>query len=520
MSTSEIVATKQAPEFGSSVQAPARGDGDSVVGTADRIIAAAHARLLQMNVTGSLQRAPAYWSKSRDEWLVDFVRAEGNDLLAGAVSTVTAKVVANSWYVEGPLLLAALSREMLLHWSAFGGGWNKLISPSVEGFLSRDGGGLIELHRASRSDIEGPAMGFSHLDEGKTYATRNPDYPFKYYREGPGQDPVRIHRSWVAHLVDMPSGKENLTGIGYCSVSRAVTIALTLQQVTKYKRERLSDLPPAGLLLINNLGDEEWDDLTANYDARMGQRGNDVWRNLMVAFGIDPAYPLQAEMIAFSELGQHFNDKEFTEMTVYSFALAFREDPREFWPVSSGPLGTATEAELQARSARLKGEGIICAAIERQLNRSEALPREIEFHFDYQDDEQDMLAAKLKDIKSQTIRRFWEASPNRMVQTGGEGEDGGGWEGGGGGIITTEQAQEWAIRERIVPLDILAQQVDIDRIYDTRAWNELEGFGPPVRYYRDGRCMTLPRGTAARKFLAGGVRGLGRGSGGFSKWLY
>jgi len=496
-------------ETGSSVQTHPKDQG--IISTAESLLSTVgSARLLQMKIFGTYQKAPPYWSKSRDEWLVDFVHQEGNDLLAGALSTVTAKVVANSFYVEGPLLLAGVSMDMLLYWSAFGAGWNRFISPSVEGFLNRDGGGIMEFHRASRDDKEGPALGYSHLDESKTYATKDPEYPFLYYRKGKASDPVKMHRSWVGHLIDMPSGKESLQGVGYCSVSRAVTISLTLQQVAKYKREKLSDLPPAGLLLINNLSDEEWNDLTANYDTRMTQRGNEVFRNLMVAFGVDPAYPLQAELLSFSELPDHFDDKVFTEMTIYSFALAFREDPREFWPVSSGPLGTATEAELQARSARLKGEGIICTAIERQLNRGEALPPEVQFHFDFQDDEQDILSAQLRDTKSQTIRRFWEPSPNAF--TSGVGVYG---EGDGEplppepaqGIITTEEARQWAMRERVIPMDVLSQEVDIDRIYDTKSWRNYRGFGPMVRYYKDGRCILLDK-RAARNFYTGGVRGM------------
>lgn len=472
-------------EIGTTVQMPRQtgnpaSDASMVTGAGNL------SRLLQLNISTSMEKAPAYWSRNRDNWLVDFVHAEGNDLLAGAVSTVTAKVVANNWYVEGPLVMASVAREQLLHWSAFGGGWSQMISPTIEGFLTRDAGGIMELHRASRADIVGPAMGYSHLDESKCEPTHDPEMPYYYYRDDGRR--VTMNRSWVAPIIDMPSGKDSLRGVGYCSTSRAITTSLTLQQVSKYKRERLSDLPPAALLLINNLSEEEWGDLAANYDAQTYNMGNTTWRRVMVAFGIDPAYPLQAEMIPFSELPEHFNEKEFIEITVYSFALAFREDAREFWPVSSGPLGTATESELQARSARLKGEGIICVAIERQLNRSEALPSEVEFHFDFQDDERDMLSAELKDLKSQTIRRFWEASPNSGT-TGLYDEQAAD---SGGGIITTDEARMWALRERIIPYDVLAQEVDVDRIYDTKTWS-VEDLGPLVRYYRDGRCLVAQR---------------------------
>jgi hypothetical protein len=413
----------------------------------------------------------------RDDWLVDFVQQEGNDLLAGALSTVAAKIVATGWYVEGPLMLVNLARNMLLYWSDFGRGWDSLANKWVRGFLNRDGGGSVEMARANAQDRTGPAMGFHHIDESKLVPTGNPEWPFIYLRDG-GKT-VKMHRSQLCTIVDMPSGRDNDKGVGFCSVSRSIITALVLLDILRYKRERLSDLLPAGLLLLNNMGSEQWSDITLKYDTRQRNEGNRVWRDLMVAMGVDPAYPLQAELFEFSSLPDHFNEKESTELAVYAFALSFREDPREFWPVSSGPLGTATEAELQARSARTKGEGIVYVAIERQLNRAEALPEGVVFHFDAQDDEQDKLAAEIKNVKSQIIRRLWE--PAKVKLEGGEAE----------GIITTEQAQQWLIWEHVIPWEILGQPMEVERLYDTRAWRDWDDLGPQVRLYQDGRCFTV-----------------------------
>lgn len=479
-----------------------------------------------LQVFGSLSKCPRYWSKRRDDWMVDFVRLEGNDLLAGAVATVTAKIVANSWYVEGPLLLCTLARRLLLHNSDFGRGWDSLVSKWVQGYLNRDAGGTIELARASATDFEGPAMGYHHIDESKLTPTGDPVYPFEYYGTG-SSGPIKMHHSQLCHIVDMPSGREEDRGVGFCSVSRALVTAHILRDIVRYKRERLSDLLPAGLLLINNIGKTAWEDLLESYDARQHNQGNKVWRDVMVALGVDPAYPLQAEFFEFSQLPEGYDDKAATEMAVYTFALAFREDPREFWPVSSGPLGTATEAELQARSARIKGEGIIATNIERQLNRLEAVGGmsngrdDVVFHFDYQDDEQDKLAAEIANIRSQTIRRLWEpakvagasfdvggAPQGKQGQRGPQGEEdntavrtaedseviegelvGSERQNEQRGIITTEEARQWLIHERIIPWAVTGQPMEVERLYDTKAWKSSPEYGPRVRLYKDGRCF-------------------------------
>lgn len=516
------------PQFGVTVQNPRGNTG------ATSAIAASMAGLFTMTVIGSITKAPPWWSIQRDDWLVDFVKREANDLLAGALATVTAKIVANSWYIEGPLMLATLYRRLLLHESDFGRGWDSLLSKWVGGgYLNRDAGGIIEAARASRTDFTGPALGFHHIDESKMVPTGDPILPFEYISD---HGPIPMHRSQICHIIDMPSGKEENRGIGFCSVSRALTTAHILMDIVRYKRERLSDLMPAGLLLINNIGHQQWTDLNDEYDARQHNQGNRVWRDVMIALGVDPAYPISAEFIEYSQLPEGYDEKIATETAVYTFALAFREDPREFWPVSSGPLGTATEAELQARSARIKGEGIIATAIERQLNRPDMLPEGVKFHFDYQDDEQDKLAAEIANLKSQTIRRLWEPAsfsqtsfnpggapqgprspngpnnpalqskahwlaikaeeaeanseePNNPEDEAAQADYQGGVQTKSKGIITTEQALAWLIRDRIIPWDVVGQPMDVERLYDTKAYMQMPGWGPRVRLYKDGRCF-------------------------------
>jgi hypothetical protein len=204
----------------------------------------------------------------------------------------------------------------------------------------------------------------------------------------------------------------------------------------------------------------------------------------MTVFGYDPAYQLNAEFLSFSELWDNFDEETATRLAIYTFALGFRTDPREFWPVSAGPLGTATEAEVQARKAKGKGVGIIYAAIEEVLNGPDALPEGVTFRFDFQEDEDDLRDAEIKDRHTQWIRRLWEGrNPGSGLAANMPAEDG---EENVGGIITTEQAQALLVRHRIVPADILGLSLDRGREYSTRA------FGPYVRTYRDGFVERLP----------------------------
>jgi hypothetical protein len=451
------------PTFGEArtIQDKVKGDGAGEV--VSDVTSLAQSWLL--SVGASITEAPTYWSRARDEWLSNFWRRPGNDLLAGALATLNAKITAAGWYIEGPLTIAMMARNMLLYQSEYYDGWDAMVQKWAMSYLDRDFGGTIEQFRASASDHSGPALGYAHIDESKLKRTTNPEYPYTYQTE---KGPIKVHRSQIARIVDSSSPKDKDRGTGFCAVSRAIATSLVLLDIVRYKRERLSDLPPAGLLILNNYTQTQWEDIMSVYDARQRQQGNITWRDLMTICGVDPRYPITAEMFAFSELPEHYDERAATEIAVYTFALALRMDPRELWPVSAGPLGTATEAEIQHRKAKAKGEGIIFAAIERQLNGPNALPGTVKFRFDFRDDEDDERAATINYQKLRNIRSMWESSPNR-----GDGE----------GIITTEEARKWAVREGLVPADIVGEALTEGKVYDIRA------YGPPARVYHDGRVL-------------------------------
>lgn len=440
--------------------------GDDGTGTA-LIESLDLSRMFLWTVSASISDAPRWPSRARDNWLGDFWRRPGNDILAGALATLNAKVCAANWFVDGPLTIAMAVRNTLLYQSQFGDGWDAMLQPLVMSFLDRDFGGILEQHRASASDHEGPALGYAHLDESKCYATGDWDYPLIY---DAAKGPKKLHRSQFMRLVDCASSREKDKGVGFCAISRALVTALILMDIARYKRERLSDLPPAGILVINNFTYTEWEDITQTYDTRQRNEGNQVWRDVMTICGIDPRYPISIELFEMARLPEHYDERTATEIAVYTFALALRMDPREIWPVSAGPLGTATEAELQHRKAKAKGEGIIFTALERKLNGPNALPNTVRFKFDFREDEDDLRKAEIDGAKLRNIRAMWETSPNR-----GEPE----------GIITTDEARAWAVWENLIPPHIVGATITEGKQYDVRA------YGPPARVHRDGRVLPL-----------------------------
>lgn len=419
---------------------------------------------------------PIYWSRARDVWLRDFVEQDGNDLLSGTLSTVTAKIATTGWMLQGPRKTAQMYRRILLQQSEFADGWSQFIQKVARDYFTQETGAYIERVRMGPS---GSALGFNHLDSGRMYLTGNPEYPVKYQPtdsslynkdELDADGRIKLHRSQVIRLVDSPSSREELFGIGHCAVSRAITFAQVLADITQYERERLSDLPPAGILFLNNLTHTQWDDLVESYDTRQEKQGNEIWRDILVAFGMDPALPIQSDFLTFSELPEHFNKRETIEITLYAFALAFRIDPREIYPVSAGLLGSAaTEAAITHMKARTKGTGLFLTDLERAFNDGLSIPSSLKFRFDFQDSEEAAEEAERRWRDARFIGELYKMG-NAEIEP----------------IISRNEARLWLIKHGHFTEEDLGASLDEARYEDVMSTKTYVDLGPRVILHRDG----------------------------------
>lgn len=426
----------------------------------------------------AMDECPPYWSRARDQWLREFVYRTGNDLLAGVMATAVNKCVSIGFVLEGPERTVNLYRDIILRRSEFGAGYAKMVGKDAFDFFSQDSGAFRERMRVSETDTTGAAMGFAHFDAARCYLTGQSEYPVEYVDQLGAVH--RLHYSQVQRYTDTPSPKETMYGVGFCSVSRAITTAHILVDIARYKRERLSDLPPAGILLLNNLEKSKWEDMERQYDAQERNKNNTIWRNVMVAFGLDPAIPASAELFEFSRLPEHFNEPEAVRIAVLSLALAFNMDINEIWSILGGQMGSAKEADVQHIKAKAKGPGAFLTETERGWNDGLTLPDNVTFRYDFADAEEDQLAAQIADTKAGTIRKLWEPASTT-----------------GQGIITTDEARQWLALEGLVSDELMAQGVMADEstAEDVEAAKSLVRVddSPLCKAYSDGRMVRLER---------------------------
>lgn len=352
-----------------------------------------------------------WWSEQRDIELREFWRREGNDILQGAVSSMVKKFRAMSWVVEGPNRVANKFQAVLSE-SEFGQGWSTLLGKTLEDYHTQDKGAFWELIGAGKPDgpMSGPVLGIAHLDSQFCQLTGDPTYPVLFFNSKDGA-PHKLHASRVVHLVDMPSPNEMMNGVGFCAVSRVIASSQVLLKLAQYKNEKLSDLPEAGLLLLNNILPRQFEDAQANHQRGRRKLGQEIWSNIMTLFSLDPSQPATAELVSFANLPDAFNEQEATSIYVNIVALAFGVDVREFWPMTQGALGSARESEVMAQKAKGKGIGDVISTIERAVNWR-ILPESVNFRFDFQDDEEDKLKADINEVKTRTIMSMYQSKGN------------------------------------------------------------------------------------------------------------
>lgn len=194
----------------------------------------------------------------------------------------------------------------------------------------------------------------------------------------------------------MPSTDESLYQLGFCAVSRAVQVALTMTAVYAHDHEMLLAAAPRGLLLLMGIDQNQWE---AAMDAR-GETMADYERRYyggVAVLASSGMSEIDAKLVALSQLPRDFDRHDFTDMMMFAYALIFAYAPEEFWPVRSGALGRGTEVELMHRRATTKGA--LDWSILMQENIQKLLPDTIQFAFEERDVEgeiQDELARKSK----------------------------------------------------------------------------------------------------------------------------
>lgn len=353
--------------------------------------------------------APDWDTSDRDAYLRSFWKRFGNDMIQGVLAACVAKIQTQNWEIEGPEGLVEMYHPILRDDANFGKGYGNMVSRGVIDYYTQDNGWFMERQRSGPEDRSGPMLGIAHLDSARMRPTGNMDFPYTY-NDVYGAHHL-MHRSQFIRIVDMPDPRTELHGWdrGFCALSRALSTSIILMMLVTLKREKLSDLPPSALAIFNNLNRKQFEKAISLYGAQEDMKSNTIWRQLMPLFGIDPAHPATVQFLSLREVWESFDDMMAMNIAAYCFAAAFRVDPREFWPVSQGPLGTGKEAEVQHQKAKAKSTGLLFTEVERAFNARDSLPPGLTWKYVLQDADEEQQRSIIHQTQIANVKLMQEA---------------------------------------------------------------------------------------------------------------
>lgn len=389
-------------------------------------------------------------SRLRDRWLQTFWHVE--PFLAGVINNVTSIDANRGWTLTG-------GRNQVRKWtsklhdSANGRGWRYLIKTGSLSFWTTDINAIFGVEReepyATRTNegvVPSPLLKLWNIDPSKCNL-----YPDLAYADEIGESleirtEIRYKETplmpWdYFRVASMPSDMEEYRGLGFCALSRCLNLAKLLYAVYQYDQEKLLAKAPRGLLLLHNITEAQWNTAMEARNARMSEKERQYYGGVEVLASDGGEYNPDAKLVALSQLPDGFDQKVMTDLLMYGYALCFGYDPREFWPVSGGALGTGRETEIQAEKATGKGGKDFAWSLLECLQ--EELPATVHFEFEERDERGELLDAQIKDAKATVIERISKI----REQTG--------------GVLTNEEIRTLLAQEGLIPEEWTITEEDV-----------------------------------------------------------
>lgn len=330
--------------------------------------------------TSKWKELPPRDSPERDFFLAEVWQQE--PILAGAVYSMCAKMVALKWSVTGKKLPAIRAAKMMSRAAHMGGyDWGGYIASVAEDFYTVNRGTFSETAKDG-DPLFAPMVDIGHIDALCCSLTGNSLTPVQYVSEQTGQV-LRFGPGEFMHFCSQPSARERHLGAGFCAVDRAFRAASLLMGLHDYDDQKLDNLPPEGLAAISGLTMDEFQDALNMWMMKRREDDSLTFPQVLWLLGADPSAKIDVKLTAFSQLPESFERKTVIEQYVNTVALDFGVDAREFWNVSSGSLGSAGESAIQHLKAKGKGPGEFITTMERHINGE--LPEGVDFGFDKMD---------------------------------------------------------------------------------------------------------------------------------------
>jgi len=381
-------------------------------------------------------------SRKRDAWLAKAVTKE--PYLLGILQSVVSIDKNRGWTLIGGRNQVRKFVGVLHNFqvSADISGWRNGMSVTAQSYYQSDLGSVVEI---GRSIPNGPLAALYTVDPAQCQLTGNLEKPLRYV---PAK---KEDQSWTVNdyfrVPSFPSTNEKLFGLGFCAVSRCLDLAKLLVSLYEHEREKMGSKAPKGIMVINGVTQSQWLQSLEESNDERAVLEREYYSGVQVLANGDGGQDISVALTSLSSLPEEFDRRQFVDMIIFGYALAFGYDPREFWPVSSGGLSTATESESQHRRATSKGGLDFALGFQEKIQ--EELPPTIEFEFERRDVAGDMAEVELQQAQLDVTRGMFESVNDD-----------------GDNLITADEARQLLVTAKLIPEDWTPQEED-QQISDT-----------------------------------------------------
>lgn len=392
-----------------------------------------------------------------DTWLAKVVKKE--PYLLGILQSVVSIDKNRGWTLVGGKIQVKKFVNILHNFQVAPDlfGWRNGLSVSAQNFYQANLGAVVEI---GRSQPNGPLAALYTVDPTKCRLTGRQEAPLKY-NNGP-RDKQYWEPTDYFRVTSFPSPMETMNGLGMCAVYRCIELAKLLVSIFEHDREQLGSKAPKGILTINGVPQSQWLQSLEESSADLKTLEREYYSGVQV-LASEGNPEIKVNLTSFSNLPAQFDHRQFVDMMIYGYALAFGYDPREFWPVSSGALGTATESESQHRRASSKGGLDFVLGFQERLQ--DELPETVEFEFEQRDVQGDIAEADFKKNQLDIIEDMFTKENSKQENA-----------------ITLPEARQLMVEAKLIPDDWTPGDEDI-QVEDTK------DLGPLVEKQRVQRAI-------------------------------
>lgn len=392
------------------------------------------------------ENEPKYQSdnRTRDRWLSEAWMKEPH--LAGVINSVTAIDRNRDWSLTGGRNVVNRYNNILRDTEA-GEGWRYFAGRAALSFYTSDLGAVTEV---GRDGPDGPARAFYNVDPTKCMLTGNADTPLSYTPHN-GKEQLWTPLDYF-RTTPLPSIREEYRGLGLCAVSRCWSLVQMMIAIYEHDLEQLGARAPKGLLLLQNISEQQWTDAMAAREANLSKLEREYYGGVAILAqeGVDQ---IDAKLVALSQLPAGFDLESVTKLIMLGISLAFGYDPIEFWPIDTGALGRSRESEIQHMKATGKGGIEFIRSFQDRLQRE--LPPTLLFEFEQRDVSGELSDAQVQKAWADVFAVYYDK---------------------GAGILSADEVRQLMVKRGIIPAEwtMAEEQAQADSTGEQRSWLNTE----------------------------------------------